>query len=341
LKPINTLDPKLPPPIREDFKLKDISETSIPELKVSTKIEIISLMDNSIDFFASNKSEVQSLWKWTKTNHQKLPIAEHGFSVLVIVYVEDEVYNILFDTGISPDGVVRNAEKMGVDLNEVDYVVLSHGHYDHFGGLQAALNVINKTGLPLIAHDYMFKPRGTANIRGEIREHPPFPTPEQLGSVKIVNTKQPYLIANDSVCVTGEIPRKSLFETGYMQNRVFVDGKWHSDPLILDDRAIVLNLAQKGLVVISGCAHAGIINTIQYAQEITGVKCVYAVMGGFHLAGKDYESRIQSTVEELKTINPKLIVPFHCTGWCATNMLSKAFPDAFAHNSVGNLYRLK
>jgi len=315
-------------------------ETLNPVLKTASKIEIISLMDNSIDFFASNKSDVQSLWTWTKTHHQELPIAEHGFSVLVRVYVNDEVYSILFDTGISPDGVVRNAERMSVDLGEVDYVVLSHGHYDHFGGLTAALKAINKTDLPLIAHEYMFKPRGTANGRGEVRKHPPFPTPNQLGSVKIVNTKQPYLIASDSVCVTGEIPRNSLFETGYSQNRVFVDGKWQPDPSILDDRAIVLNLAQKGLVVISGCAHAGIINTIRYAQEITGVNCIYAVMGGFHLAGKDYESRIQSTVEELKAINPELIVPFHCTGWRATSILSEALPDAFAHNSVGNLYQL-
>jgi len=145
------LAPKLPSTIKGHFKLGDTLETPNPVLKAASKIEIISLMDNSIDFFASSKSDVQSLWRWTKTHHQELPIAEHGFSVLVRVYVSDEVCSILFDTGISPDGVVRNAERMGMDLGEVDYVVLSHGHYDHFGGLPAALKAINKTNLPLIA----------------------------------------------------------------------------------------------------------------------------------------------------------------------------------------------
>src|SRR5450756_222106 len=95
--------------------------------------------------------------------------------MLVRVFNETQSYSILFDTGISPEGIVENAKRMGLDLSEIDYIVLSHGHYDHFGGLEAAVKAINKTDLPIIAHESMFKPRGTANPNGEIRKHPEFP----------------------------------------------------------------------------------------------------------------------------------------------------------------------
>ena len=114
----------------------------------------------------------------------------------------------------------------------------------------------------------MFKTRGTANSDGTIRTYPKFPTKEQLGSAQLINTKQPYLIGDGTILVTGEIPRETSFEKGFLQHRTLIDGIWQPDPLILDDRAVVFNVKGKGLVVISGCAHAGIINTIQYAQEL-------------------------------------------------------------------------
>jgi 7,8-dihydropterin-6-yl-methyl-4-(beta-D-ribofuranosyl)aminobenzene 5'-phosphate synthase len=142
------------------------------------------------------------------------------------------------------------------------------------------------------------------------------------------------------VCVTGEIPRKTSYEKGFAQHMAFVDGLWQPDPWIIDDRALAISIKGKGLVVLSGCAHAGIINTVSYSQQITGIKKVYAVLGGFHLAGKEFEKRIQPTIEELQRINPTLIVPSHCTGWRAMCAMAKVFPEAFAWNSVGNLYRL-
>jgi 7,8-dihydropterin-6-yl-methyl-4-(beta-D-ribofuranosyl)aminobenzene 5'-phosphate synthase len=325
-------------------------KTKNPALKEATKIEIISLVDNAVDFLSSNnKKEVQPLKQWTKERYgeewaqtyTQMPFVEHGFSMLVRVFMGDSSCSILFDTGISSEGVVVNAERMGLDLSEIDYVVLSHGHYDHFGGLQATVRAINKTNLAIITHEDMFKPRGTANPLGAIRKHPEFPTPTQLYPARIINTKQPYLMANGGVCVTGEIPRKTSFEKGFSQNRILIGDKWQLDPWILDDRALVINLKSKGLVVISGCAHAGIINTICYAQQVTGITSVYAVIGGFHLAGKEYENRIEPTIEELSQIKPNLIIPCHCTGWLANFEFAKEFPDTFLHNSVGNLYQLK
>lgn len=308
-------------------------------------------MDNTIDFSSSNSNPVvKPLWRWLREQHgqewvqthTQLPIAEHGFSMLIRVTTgaDEKCRSILFDTGISAEGILVNAQRMGINLTEVNVIALSHGHYDHFGGLQAAIKAVNKQGLPLITHENMFRQRGTANVQGGVRTHTIFPSPEQLKPAEVINTKEPCLIAGQSVMVTGEIPRKTSFERGYGLNRILKDDTWQPDRWVLDDRALVMNLKGRGLVVVSGCAHAGIINTVRYAQEVTGVKPVYAVIGGFHLAGKENEQVIVQTLRELGLINPQLIVPCHCTGWRASYALAKLFPQAYVHNSVGNLYQL-
>jgi 7,8-dihydropterin-6-yl-methyl-4-(beta-D-ribofuranosyl)aminobenzene 5'-phosphate synthase len=319
-----------------------------PTFKDASKIEIISLMDNTIDITSSNPNPaVKTLWKWLREKHgeefvqkhKPLPMAEAGFSMLIRIFIGEECRSILFDTGVSEQGIIVNAQRMGIDLSEVSVIALSHGHHDHFAGLQAAVKAINRQNLPIITHENMFKERGTDGPQG-IRMHPLFPNAEQLSPAQIINTKEPCLIANQSVLVTGEIPRKTSFERGYGLNRIMKDGEWQPDRWVLDDRALVMNLKGRGLVVISGCAHSGIINSVRYAQEITGVKSVYAVIGGFHLSGHDNENTIPQTLVELKQINPQLIVPCHCTGWRANFGIAKLFPKAFVFNSVGNLYQL-
>jgi 7,8-dihydropterin-6-yl-methyl-4-(beta-D-ribofuranosyl)aminobenzene 5'-phosphate synthase len=328
-----------------------MSTTALRHLKIAEvdSLEVISLVDNSLDFLSTiERREAQSFRQWTKKRqgeewtrtHPQLPIAEHGFSTFIRILCSGKTVSILFDTGISADGVVENAKRMGLELSEVEYIVLSHGHYDHFGGLVSALKTINKTNLPLIVHEDMFKTRGTANNDGTIRAYPEFPTKEQLRSAQIIKTKQPHLIADSMILITGEIPRETSFEKGFLQHRTLINGAWQPDPLILDDRAVVFNVKGKGLVIISGCAHAGIINTILYAQRISGIMKTYAVMGGFHLAGKENENRIDQTVKELERISPKLIVPSHCTGWRGMCAIAKALPEAYVRSSVGNLYQL-
>jgi 7,8-dihydropterin-6-yl-methyl-4-(beta-D-ribofuranosyl)aminobenzene 5'-phosphate synthase len=312
------------------------------------RVEIISLIDNSVDFLSTiGRDEVQNIREWIKERrdeewvkkHFRLPIAEHGFSMLVRVFDGGEFHSALFDTGSSPDGVVTNAERMGINLSEIECVVLSHGHYDHFGGLLTTLKVANKESLPIIVHEDMFRTRGVANLDGTIRKHPDFPTEHQTKPAIYVKTKQPHLIVDDMMLVTGEVPRKTDFEKGLPQHRAFIDGKWQPDSWVWDDRALIINVKQKGLVVLSGCAHAGIVNTVLCAQDNTGIDTIHAVLGGFHLAGKEYEQRIKKTVEKLKELKPALVAPSHCTGWRGTFAIARALPQAFVWNSVGNLYR--
>lgn len=273
-------------------------------LREAESVEIISLMDNSLDYLSTaRKAEVKNVRKWTR-KYFTLPMAEHGFSMLVRVFSGDKSHSVLFDAGISPHGVMINVKRIGINPAEIESIVLSHGHYDHFGGLLAIVKAINKDDLPIIMHEDMFKIRGVANAGGTIRKYPLFPAEEKVKPAKYIKTKQPHLMADDLILVTGEIPRKTSFEKGYPPHRAFVDGEWRPDPWIWDDRALVINIKHKGLVIMSGCAHAGIINTILYAQQLTGRKNVYAVLGGFHLAGKENELHINQTVKELKKVNP-------------------------------------
>ncbi|MEM2889458.1 MAG: MBL fold metallo-hydrolase [Candidatus Bathyarchaeia archaeon] len=309
------------------------------KLKEAEGVEIISLMDDSVDIFSKiGKREVKSVREWTK-KYFDLPVAEHGFSMLVRIFDEGKVHSVLFDAGCSLDGVVKNAKRMGIRLSEIECIVLSHGHYDHFGGLPAVVKAVGKDDLPIIVHEEMFKKRGIASPNGTIREYPAFPAEERVQPAKYIKIKQPHLIADNLVLVTGEIPRITSFEKGYLQHRAFIDGRWQPDPLIWDDRALIIHVKNKGLIIISGCAHAGIINTIFYAQQLTGAKTVHAILGGLHLAGKEYETRISQTVKKLKKIKPKLVAPSHCTGWRGNCAIAMAIPEAFVWNSVGNLYR--
>ncbi len=248
-----------------------------------------------------------------------------------------EKHTILFDTGYNNMGVLHNMEKLAVDPNEMEAIVLSHAHMDHTGSLHAILEKISDP-IPLVVHpDAFLYPRFFEEKDGSKKRFPRTLIRKDLeeSNVKILESTAPTPILNASILVTGEIERTTDFEKGMPNALIERDGNLEPDS-IKDDQALVINLSGKGLVVISGCSHAGIINTIRYAKKLTGVEKVYAVMGGFHLSGAFFEKILKKTIDELKALSPAVVVPMHCTGRKAMEMFSQEFASAFVLNSVGS-----
>ena len=154
----------------------------------------------------------------------------------------------------------------------------------------------------------------------------------------LVEKQSPSLWIKDRILVTGEIPRTNDFEKGFPNHYSEIDGNMENDPLIKDDQAIVLNIKDKGLVVITGCAHAGIINIIKYAKELSGEDRIYGLIGGMHLTGGVFEPLIPRTIDELELLKPRFIIPCHCSGLKAVTEIAKNMPNAFIQNSVGTNY---
>ena len=267
------------------------------------------------------------------------PLAEHGFSVLVTVAKGGKERRILFDAGLTPDGLVENMRRLDLSPKDVEVIALSHGHFDHTTGLDGIVRVLGRPNLPVIIHPEFWSRRRIA-----IPGREPFELPSTSKSAlrgagfEIVEERQPSFLLDGSLLVTGEVDRTTDFERGFPVHQAFREGAWQPDPLILDDQAVVVNVADRGLVVITGCGHSGIVNIVRYARKLTGVERVYAVIGGFHLNGPLFEPIIPATCQALAEMAPQVIVPAHCTGWRATHALAAAFPDAFIQNSVGTRF---
>ena len=307
-------------------------------LNAVDRVEILTLIDNYIDLLLPPSEIITRppLAKEGKILEDTL-LAEHGLSLLITVTQGETKHTVLFDTGYTKVGVLHNIEQLGVNLEEIESIVISHGHMDHTGSLYGILDNIPGT-IPLVVHPGAFEhPRYTRTPDGSTRLFPRTLVKDALEekNVEIVESKAPTLIADDMIMVTGEVERTTEFEKGMPNALKEKDGELVFDPFA-DDQSIVVKLNGKGLVVISGCAHAGIINTIMFAQKTTGEKNIQAVLGGFHLSGPFFEKIHDKTIAEFKKLNPKVLIPMHCTGWKAIQRLQKEFPSSFALNSVGS-----
>jgi len=223
----------------------------------------------------------------------------------------------------------------------MEAIVLSHAHMDHTGSLHPILGKISNP-IPLVVHpDAFHYPRFFEQKDGTKKRFPRTLVRRDLDqkNVKLQESKTPTPILEGSILVTGEIERTTAFEKGMPEALLEREGRLEPDP-IKDDQALVMNLKQKGLVVISGCSHAGIINTVLYAKKLAGVEKVHAVLGGFHLSGAFYERILEETIEMLKTLSPAVVVPMHCTGRKAMERFSREFPSSFVLNSVGSKINL-
>ena len=156
----------------------------------------------------------------------------------------------------------------------------------------------------------------------------------------MVEERGPSLLLDNTVLVTGQVDRVTDFEKGFPLQQARTNGGWEPDTWIWDDQAVVCHVKGKGLVVLSSCSHAGVINVLRHAQQLTGVEKVHAFVGGLHLTGGLFEPIIPRTIEELAKIDPQVVVPGHCTGWKATHELARRLPGAYLQTSVGTRLRL-
>jgi len=268
-------------------------------------------------------------------------LAEHGFSALVTLRRGGREHRLLFDTGVSPDGMATNLERLEIDTNTIEAVVLSHGHFDHAGGFAGLARLRRRSGLPIALHPLVWTHRRIALPGSPAWELPTLNRSALEGEgFTVIERREPSLLLGGCALITGEIDRTTEFERGMPFHEALHDGRWEPDPLIVDDQALVVHLRGRGLVVLTGCGHAGAVNIARSAMRLCGVDHLYALLGGFHLTGAAFEPIIEPTIAALTAMAPGLIVPAHCTGWKAQHRLAAALPDAFVPNAVGTSFVL-
>jgi 7,8-dihydropterin-6-yl-methyl-4-(beta-D-ribofuranosyl)aminobenzene 5'-phosphate synthase len=331
--------------------------SKVREFGQTSRLTITVLVDNRADLLVRSREGVQRF--------KKAPLlAEHGFSALVELdgWPPASRRRILWDAGMTQTALLHNVRQMEIDLSTIDAIALSHGHGDHTAALSDVLRAIHvrpkprrwEAGtpdeeilahtqvqrVPLVAHPAAFRERwgiaADGTRQGPI-QHTPRAEWEALGAEVILGA-EPYQLG-PGCWTTGLVPLQS-FESGVGgsfsggQRRAYREGTAFLDDHLEDDQAIAVHVAGKGLVVLSGCAHRGIVNTVQRAREISGVERVWAILGGFHLAPASDEA-IAQTVDAVIEMKPRVVMPLHCTGFRAIAEFARRMPEAFVEGAVG------
>jgi 7,8-dihydropterin-6-yl-methyl-4-(beta-D-ribofuranosyl)aminobenzene 5'-phosphate synthase len=285
-------------------------------------------------------------------------LAEHGFSALVDLKSGGQ--RILWDAGASRIAVVENARRLGLELSTISQIALSHGHWDHYGGITAVLQGIGARPVarnwevdtpleevqtwiaghrvPLVAHPAAFRERWSIDKDGTM--HGPHIVPRaewEAAGADILVAEGPHKLA-EGCWVTGSVPRLSFERAGTPRSMAYRQGTQMLRDQMEDDQSLVVYLQDKGLVVLTGCAHAGLVNTVEYAQKISGVERVWAILGGFHL-GRAEASDIERTIDEITSFEPRIVVPLHCSGFEATARFASRIPEQFVLAAVGSRFR--
>ena len=274
---------------------------------------------------------------------ETLLCANLGFGLRLVSQAENIRHTLLFDTG--PEGAIfiRNCANLGIRLGEVEAIAVSHGHWDHMAALPHAVEAIVKDGGHVAVHvnPGMFNERAIRLKSGIVVPVANVPTPgdlEQRGA-EVVNDAEDRLLLDGHFYYSGEIPRVTPFEKGRVDHlaRTRPDAPWEPDPLLMDERMLVAHVRNLGLIVLSACSHAGIVNVCLHARDLFPDAPIYCIMGGLHLGGV-MEQIIPDTVDGLRPFRIPHIITGHCTGWRALHALADAFGNAVSQSAVGTKY---
>ena len=315
-------------------------------------LEVQVLVDNVLDILSTVPdcvtSEIPNLIKAgaKELGGSCLCCGAWGLSLAITTRVGERSRSLLFDTGPEAYALERNAARLGFDFGVIECAVISHGHFDHAGGMPKALELIKEANggarVPTHVNPGMFFRRADSDSPdGSMLPLADVPPPDVLTSAgaEVVSSYESRLVLDDTVYISGEIPRVTDYEKGLpTQVRLDDDGNWVPDPLVLDERYIAVNVRGHGVVVFSACSHAGIVNVLTDAADKSGSIPLYAVMGGLHLAGAAYEPLIGRTVEDVARFRLRRLIVGHCTGWRATQALVNAFGDAVIPEAVGQTH---
>jgi 7,8-dihydropterin-6-yl-methyl-4-(beta-D-ribofuranosyl)aminobenzene 5'-phosphate synthase len=318
------------------------------------RLEIQVLVDNVTDSLARTPTFVTREWTMLRrfglqrTSGGALCCANHGLSLVLTLHRGGTAHRFLFDGGPDPYAIERNGPKLGIAFGEIEAAMLSHGHWDHAGGIPKALAFIRAANggreVPLYLHPGMFRERGGRQPDGGVFPMDRVPAPDEwaaMGAAPVV-TDQPALLFDDTLWISGEIPRRTPYERG-LPGQVARDAEgsaWEWDELLMDERFCAVHVRGRGLVVFSACSHAGIVNVLHAARESFPGIPLLAAMGGFHLSGEN-EAIIPETVADLAGFDLPLLIPAHCTGWRAVNALERAFGERVVPAAVGKLFTLE
>jgi 7,8-dihydropterin-6-yl-methyl-4-(beta-D-ribofuranosyl)aminobenzene 5'-phosphate synthase len=284
------------------------------ELAQADRVRVTVLLEDSVA-----RSDVKAL---------------HGLSLWVEVTAGEHTGRFLVDVGQEPDTLWANASRLGIDLAAAHAIVLTHCHYDHTAGLAEVIRRIGRNDLPVVAHPATFRPNFVCrphlwHVGMQAQDRPE--ELQRAGAILIL-CRDP-LPLMPGVTTTGEVPRVTDFEDVGLPVWTVQDGRVLPDSMP-DDISLIVNLKEQGLVVITGCSHAGIINILKHAVTMTGITRIRAVLGGFHLVGARQE-RIARTVAELEKLMPQQVVPGHCTGTEAQFALRQALGERWQPLATG------
>jgi len=335
-----------PAPLLHDF------EPSVTfDLEPVDSVTVTTLMDNVTDVFMPDQGPAHRPPPGTGGRRPAAVmegglapnalLAEHGFSVLVTVAKNGSRHQILFDTGTSPDGVIGNMDRLEIDPAGFEAIVCSHGHFDHTTGLDGLIRRMGRANLPILIHPHFWR-RRRLSLPGRDPQEIPSTSRRALAEAgfEVIEEREPSFLFDRSVLVTGEVPRTTGYEPGFPPQQAWLGGRWEPDPLVLDDQALIIDVKDKGLVILTGCGHAGVVNICRYARRLAGDRPLHAVIGGFHLNGPVFEPLIPRVLDDLAALAPNFVMPAHCTGWRAQHAMGARFGEAFVPNTVGTRFEL-